>query len=620
MKKQIITALIAAALFSVSVTYTFTGFADNTYDDIKVIYDGTELEFEVPPQIINDSTMVPMRAVFEKFGASVKWDGDTQTITAKRKSKTITMTIGSSQAYKNDEAFEMSASPVIISGTTLVPLRAVSELLGLDVSWDEDSRTVTITTPDDSSDDTWKENTGTINLDTMSVDGDGVSVDGNTITISKGGDFTVTGTLADGQIAVNALDENGDKDKVKLRLSGASITNSSGPAISVTAADELLITLTDGTENSLTDSETYSDESIDGCIYSKDDIEIKGSGSLNINANHGHGIKSNDSLEIGNGTININAENDGLHANETILISGGTLDIDAVGDGIQAEEILNITGGDINVKTTGYVEPSNTNTMRGMRFEPSPSPAASDNAAEIEDTADTASSKGIKADWMMTISGGNINIDSTDHSVHCADEINFNGGTVAVSSSSGKGISGHGAVNPNGTDIIITNATEGIESKSILTINDGNIDITCSDDGLNAGGNGMDAGRGGGMGRPDDNMTPPDNSDISAPSGTDSMTPPDKNGGDMGRPDDNMTPPDNSNTDTDGMTPPGRNGGGMGSMNRTGMGNSKDSSEQAADSEHHIQINGGNVSINAQGDGIDSNGTIIMDGGYIGNL
>ena len=70
--------------------------------------------------------------------------------------------------------------------------------------------------------------------------------------------------------------------------------------------------------------------------------------------------------------------------------------------------MLNITGGDINVKTTGYVEPSNTNTMRGMRFEPSPSPAASDNAAEIEDTADTASSKGIKADSMMTISRGNI--------------------------------------------------------------------------------------------------------------------------------------------------------------------------------------------------------------------
>ena len=265
--------------------------------------------------------------------------------------------------------------------------------------------------------------------------------------------------------------------------------------------------------------------------------------------------------------------------------------------------------------------PSNTNTMRGMRFEPSPSPSASDNVAESEDTSETSSSKGIKADWMMTISGGNININSTDHSVHCADEINFNGGTVAVSSSSGKGISGHGAVNLNGTDIKVTNATEGIESKSILTINDGNIDITCSDDGLNAGGNGMDAGRGGGMGRPDDNMTPPDNSDISAPSGTDSMTPPDKNGGGMGRPDDNMTPPDNSNIsappDTDGMTPPGRNGGGMGGMNRTGMGNSKDSSEQAADSEHHIQINGGNVSINAQGDGIDSNGTIIMDGGYI---
>ena len=73
LKKQIITALIAAALFSVSVTYTFTGFADNTYDDIKVIYDGTELEFRgSASESVNDSAMVPMRAVFEKFGASVK--------------------------------------------------------------------------------------------------------------------------------------------------------------------------------------------------------------------------------------------------------------------------------------------------------------------------------------------------------------------------------------------------------------------------------------------------------------------------------------------------------------------------------------------------------------------
>ena len=99
--------------------------------------------------------------------------------------------------------------------------------------------------------------------------------------------------------------------------------------------------------------------------------------------------------------------------------------------------------------------------------------------------------------------------------------------TVTVSSSSGKGISGHGAVNLNGTDITVTNATEGIErANPVSTINDGNIDITCSDDGLNAGGtNGMDTGMGGGvgggMGRPSGDMALPDNSDMSAPSDTD---------------------------------------------------------------------------------------------------
>ena len=91
--------------------------------------------------------------------------------------------------------------------------------------------------------DAWKENLGTVDLDAMTVTGSGIEIDGNTVKISKGGDFTVTGTLEDGMIYVNS------EEKVKLRLSGASITNSTGPAIYFDNVEEGLITITEGTEN-----------------------------------------------------------------------------------------------------------------------------------------------------------------------------------------------------------------------------------------------------------------------------------------------------------------------------------------------------------------------------------
>jgi hypothetical protein len=105
------------------------------------------------------------------------------------------------------------------------------------------------------------------------------------------------------------------------------------------------------------------------------------------------------------------------------------------------------------------------------------------------DTDDETSMKAIKA-GSIKISGGTFTINSTDHAIHCTGTIDITGGTFNISSSAGKGISGHGNVTIDGesTSITITKSTEGIESKAVLTINNGTIDITSSDDGLNAGG------------------------------------------------------------------------------------------------------------------------------------
>ena len=651
LKKKIIS--IAAV---VAITATIgSGCVLAKSNDITVTYDGENISFDVQPKIVDDRVMVPMRTIFETFGAKVKWDSDTQTITAKKKSKTIQMTIGSSDMTKNDETYSFDVSPIIEAGRTLVPIRAISDMLGLDVEWNEKNNTVTITTPQDDEDESWKNNTGTIDLDNVEVTGDGISVSDNIITISKGGDFEVTGTLDDGQIVIDT------EEKVKLRLSGMSLTNKNGSAVYVKNADKAYITLTDNTKNTLTDGENYTsgDENEKGCITSRDNFEIKGSGSLTVNGNYNHGIFSSNSIEIGNGNITVNAKNDGIHANDTLAISGGTVNVTAEGDGLQAEEILDISEGEVNVTTTGEVKASTSNDFGG-RGEMKDSSQMTDDeiksmreqmnnnqftqTEESDDSEDT-SSKGIKADWMLDISGGEVTVNSTDHAIHCASDINITGGTLNLSSESKKGISGHGDVTIDDGDITITKSTEGIESKKTLTINGGDIDITASDDGLNSGGTGanQNGGFGGGtnmqfgqqgdrgqIGRPNSNgqggnqMTPPE---MPSDQNGNQMTPPEmpsnQNGNQMTpseMPSDQnggqMTPPEMSNGQNGNqMTPPempnGQNG------NQMTPPNMQQAEGNEQDSEHHIQINGGNIKIVADADGIDSNGSLFINGGTV---
>ncbi|MGN0181287.1 MAG: copper amine oxidase N-terminal domain-containing protein [Candidatus Ornithomonoglobus sp.] len=114
-------------------------------DDIKVLLDGNDLSFDVPPQIIDERTMVPLRAIFEAMGAAVDWDGDTQTVTAVRESVTVKMTVGSREIYVCGEPVTLDVPPQIVDDRTLVPARAVAEAFGAAVEWDGDARTVIIT-------------------------------------------------------------------------------------------------------------------------------------------------------------------------------------------------------------------------------------------------------------------------------------------------------------------------------------------------------------------------------------------------------------------------------------------------------------------------------------------
>lgn len=112
--------------------------------DISVMINGTPLSFDVPPQLINDRTMVPMRAIFEGLGALVDWNEETATATAKKGDTVIRITIDSTSMYVGENVVELDSPACIINDRTLVPVRAISEALGCEVAWNGDEYKVEI--------------------------------------------------------------------------------------------------------------------------------------------------------------------------------------------------------------------------------------------------------------------------------------------------------------------------------------------------------------------------------------------------------------------------------------------------------------------------------------------
>lgn len=169
------------------------------------------------------------------------------------------------------------------------------------------------------------------------VTGDGATVEGDVITISKAGDYKVSGTLSNGQIVVEVSKEH----KVTLKLNGVNITCAFSAPIAILSADKVEIKLIEGTENTLTDTMRGDPEDSklpNACLYSADDITIKGTGILNVFGYNNNGIGTKNDLRINGGIINVAALNNALKGKDSVAISGGRITITGSDDGIKADE------------------------------------------------------------------------------------------------------------------------------------------------------------------------------------------------------------------------------------------------------------------------------------------
>lgn len=110
----------------------------------RLIIDGKERFFPQRPEIINDRTFVPLRSIFEAMNAKVVWNQETQTVTAVKGSRTISLTLDSEKALLNGKKVQLDAPPVLYQGSTYVPLRFVGEALGANVIWEDATRTIQI--------------------------------------------------------------------------------------------------------------------------------------------------------------------------------------------------------------------------------------------------------------------------------------------------------------------------------------------------------------------------------------------------------------------------------------------------------------------------------------------
>lgn len=105
--------------------------------NINIKLNDSYLFFDSEPMVLNNRTLVPMRAIFEALGADIYWDKDTNTVSAYRNGVSIKVTLNEKIAYINNTRFELDVPPIIVDERTMVPVRFVSESLGAEVTWDE---------------------------------------------------------------------------------------------------------------------------------------------------------------------------------------------------------------------------------------------------------------------------------------------------------------------------------------------------------------------------------------------------------------------------------------------------------------------------------------------------
>ncbi len=374
---------------------------------------------------------------------------------------------------------------------------------------------------------------------TVTNAGNCVTVTGGTVTIKCGGEYDFSGSYSgsDAQILVNTAKTD---SSVYLNMKGLTLTNTADAPIYIQKASKAFVVAKNGTTNTFTDAssraKTYSytndageakTDTTGACIYSKDDLTIKGEGTLIVKANYNNGIHTSNDLKVKNGLITVNAKNNGLKGKGSVEISGGTINITTTeGDGIKSDTedatdlasgkgSIEITGGTITITSAfdGITAANAVVVANGESEKPTikiitggghsclsdPTTASSSTGRGGfggggfpggmggSSCSTTESMKGIKGDSSIAISGGVIDINSRDDGLHSGGTITLSGGTMTIATDD-DGVHAEKALYvKDNANVSVTIAYEGMESPD-MNFEGGITSVITTDDGWNAAG------------------------------------------------------------------------------------------------------------------------------------
>ena len=414
---------------------------------------------------------------------------------------------------------------------------------------------------------------------------EGYTVEGTALTITAAGTYVLSGTCTDGSITVKKGAGN-----VVLALNGLDLTAATDAttALNTKASTSVRVVAVDGTQNTLTQT-AHTTEKPKAALNASEALTLEGTGALTVNGTHNNGVKSDTSLTVEDGlSLTVNATNNGLAADGLLTVNGGTVSVTAGGDAIKAnpettddetDGMIAINGGTLNLTAAGDgIQAEQDLTITSGSF------TITTGGGHTATLASDASAKALKAGSALTVYDGTFSLDAADDAVHSNDCAFLLGGSFTIATGDDGAhadtslyLGGSGSEDVDETlagnlNVNITASYEGLEAGA-LYVQDGTINVVSSDDGLNAAG-GSSSGTGN------------ESTDGTTPGGGWGNT-----GGPGGR---------------GGNTQPG----GSGSTTQPG-------GTGAASSIYSLMINGGSLTVNAGGDGLDANGSIQMTGGNV---
>lgn len=300
-----------------------------------------------------------------------------------------------------------------------------------------------------------------------------VTLNDDGLEIREPGTYVLSGHST-GQVTV---DTDG---QVRLVLDGVSIETDAGAGIQVKNADVTVLELAEGSTNTVADAPTRDDETIDGAVFSSDDLAITGEGSLEVTGNFDDAIVSKDDLWIESGTISVTAVDDGIRGKDSLTITGGEILVDTADDGIKSTNTkhpgrgqVTITGGNITIESPddaidarqGLLITGGTITITGANNGlMAPVIVIDDGKITVTSSGDGVRAKPselVTTGFSIAINGGDLTVDITDDGDDGIDsdgDLVIAGGTVDITAQSpfsveGTAVRTGGTVTVNGKEV-----------------------------------------------------------------------------------------------------------------------------------------------------------------------